>query len=658
MFVAYNDVWYTEYKVAYEGLRALGYDVDVVSSNTGEALTYGGAVSGSVEVGFSEFQDLFEANFGIPWDSSWTAQANIPLDGRIQDITNLDEYDALVMPGGRGTVAYEYDGSYANLSPQDAPGTHITTVAEVQAAAEKLNELINIALQEGKPVGAQCHGAPLIGFARINGTAGSGFDNLGTSVLSGKYATGYPLNDGTVAADYANLGINYLNSEKLVVDGPDAPNYNGNGRDLLVTTLDWRAETVAYFVQTVHNMLTSYPAPTQRTQPLNVLVFGGDEPTNYGTPPVRHTDLAAMLNDASDELNITAVATSNTADMTLANLQNYDVLVYNRHNNVSQAIEDAVVDFVDGGGGLVGLHHAIYNQGGNNGTLINLFGGELSGSASLDNEMWIVYNGESNRMINVNMGHFVSTYGVYLTPGQPTSTIDYTTPLGIPNANLDGNTGRGYYHFTIEAPDELYVGSVFNDGVVFGTGVNEINRLFSNDRFVESSLNPNNGHYDTWGWTREYDTDGGEVGRIVYLEPGETVARTLAHPSYQQVIKNAVVWTALADGTIPNQAPTAVSDSYTMEQNSTLTVSAPGVLGNDSDPEADPLTVTTHDAASNGSLTINSDGSLTYTPTTDFVGQETINYTISDSDLTDSATLTIDVWETLYPVYLPLVIRP
>ncbi|VAW32099.1 hypothetical protein MNBD_CHLOROFLEXI01-5327, partial [hydrothermal vent metagenome] len=198
MFVAYNDVWWTEYKVAYEGLRALGYEVDVVSSGTGEAYSYGGGVDGSIQTSFAGFEALFAANFGTAWNASWTAQDRIPLNGRIQDISNLDNYEAIVIPGGKGAVAYQYDGSYADQSPEAAPGTHVSPAADVQTAAEKLNQLINIALQEGKPVGAQCHGAPLVAFARIDGTAGAGFDGLGTSVLAGKYATGYALPDGTV----------------------------------------------------------------------------------------------------------------------------------------------------------------------------------------------------------------------------------------------------------------------------------------------------------------------------------------------------------------------------------------------------------------------------------------------------------------------------
>lgn len=546
MFVAYNDVWWTEYKVTYEGLRALGYQVDVVSSNSGEAYSYGGAVDGSLQTSWEQFSGLFANNFGQSWDNSWTAAQPIPLTGRVQDIANLSQYEALVIPGGRGAIAYRYDSSYAALSPQDAPGTHVTTAEEVQAAAEKLNALINEALNNGKLVAAECHSAPLVAFARRVGTAGGGFDQLGLSVLQGQFATGYPLPDGTTAADYTNLEVSYLVDEKIVIDGPEPPHFGGHGRDQILTSRDWFAETAVYVATTIHNILSSYPTPAERTANITVLVFGGDEPAHYlPQQPARHTDLVTLLNDPNDGLNITATGSNNPADITLANLQNYDVLLYFRHDTIDQMAQQAIVQYVAAGGGLVGLHHAIYNHLGQKQTLIDLFGGELPAEAQLNNELWLVYNGEENHLLNVNLGQFISTYGVHFLPGDPTTTAEYSSPLGLPNANVDGDSGRGYYQFTIPASDELYTGNRFNEGVVFGSGYNEINRLIANDRFVNDSPNPNNGHYDAWGWSKLVNTGGNVTGRVVYLQPGETADRVLAHPAYAQMIRNSVVWASL-----------------------------------------------------------------------------------------------------------------
>lgn len=82
MFVAYNDVWWAEYKVVYEALIAQGYEVDVRSSATGEAHTYGHNVLTSANQisSYADFTDQFMANFGTAWSAGWNAPATIPLN--------------------------------------------------------------------------------------------------------------------------------------------------------------------------------------------------------------------------------------------------------------------------------------------------------------------------------------------------------------------------------------------------------------------------------------------------------------------------------------------------------------------------------------------------------------------------------------------------
>ena len=61
-----------------------------------------------------------------------------------------------------------------------------------------------------------------------------------------------------------------------------------------------------------------------------------------------------------------------------------------------------------------------------------------------------------------------------------------------------------------------------------------------------------------------------------------------------------------------------------------LTVAAPGVLGNDADPDGNPLTATLVTGAGHGSLTLNANGSFTYTPAANFNGTDTFTYRASD----------------------------
>ncbi len=68
-----------------------------------------------------------------------------------------------------------------------------------------------------------------------------------------------------------------------------------------------------------------------------------------------------------------------------------------------------------------------------------------------------------------------------------------------------------------------------------------------------------------------------------------------------------------------NDGPVGVDDSYQATPATTLQVPAlNGVLANDSDPDQDPLTAVLVGDVGNGTLTLNSDGSFSYTPAANF----------------------------------------
>lgn len=95
---------------------------------------------------------------------------------------------------------------------------------------------------------------------------------------------------------------------------------------------------------------------------------------------------------------------------------------------------------------------------------------------------------------------------------------------------------------------------------------------------------------------------------------------------------------------VENTAPVAVPDSYSTVQNTPLAVAAPGVLGNDTDGDQDPLTATPGTDPANGTLTLAADGSFSYTPQRGFVGTDTFTYTAADpTGTSEPATVTITV---------------
>jgi VCBS repeat-containing protein len=93
---------------------------------------------------------------------------------------------------------------------------------------------------------------------------------------------------------------------------------------------------------------------------------------------------------------------------------------------------------------------------------------------------------------------------------------------------------------------------------------------------------------------------------------------------------------------LANSAPTAVGDTYSVDEDATLTGD---VTDNDTDPEDDPLgNATATSGPSHGDLVLGSDGSFSYEPDDDFNGSDSFTYTVSDGTTTsNTATVTITV---------------
>ena len=96
-----------------------------------------------------------------------------------------------------------------------------------------------------------------------------------------------------------------------------------------------------------------------------------------------------------------------------------------------------------------------------------------------------------------------------------------------------------------------------------------------------------------------------------------------------------------------NARPVANNDTYSATEDVPLTVSATGVLVNDTDAENDPLTaiLVTAPNPAQGAVTLNANGSFTFTPAANFNGPTTFTYKVNDGvrDSLANATVTINV---------------
>ena len=101
----------------------------------------------------------------------------------------------------------------------------------------------------------------------------------------------------------------------------------------------------------------------------------------------------------------------------------------------------------------------------------------------------------------------------------------------------------------------------------------------------------------------------------------------------------------MAQPPVPNDAPVASDDAYSVDEDSVLTVAAPGVLANDTDTDGpDALTAHLASGPAHGSLTLNAGGSFTYTPDADYNGTDSFTYVANDGqDGSNVATVAIAV---------------
>ncbi|MBN2849237.1 MAG: tandem-95 repeat protein, partial [Erysipelotrichaceae bacterium] len=91
-----------------------------------------------------------------------------------------------------------------------------------------------------------------------------------------------------------------------------------------------------------------------------------------------------------------------------------------------------------------------------------------------------------------------------------------------------------------------------------------------------------------------------------------------------------------------NDAPVAVEDSYSINEDTLLTVVVPGILGNDTDDDGDALTVALITNVAHGTLALNADGSFTYLPAANYFGPDSFTYQVNDG-MADSNIVTVSI---------------
>jgi hypothetical protein len=117
-----------------------------------------------------------------------------------------------------------------------------------------------------------------------------------------------------------------------------------------------------------------------------------------------------------------------------------------------------------------------------------------------------------------------------------------------------------------------------------------------------------------------------------------------AVPQYNRATHTGYISYAQLTVLPPYQPPVAGDDAYSLEADTLLSISAPGVLGNAHDPNGLPLTAQLVNGPAHGVLALNSDGSFVYTPSSHYIGRDTFTYRVNDGHLDSNiATITLTV---------------
>src|SRR5207249_3877468 len=226
-----------------------------------------------------------------------------------------------------------------------------------------------------------------------------------------------------------------------------------------------------------------------------------------------------------------------------------------------------------------------------------------------------------------------------------------------PAANFNGSDS-----FTYKANDGLLDSNVATVGLTIRP-VNDaplaVNDTFATDEDTALTITP------PGVLGNDTDVDGNSLTAAVVTGPGhgtltlsaeegttDTPAATFnGSHSFTPKASNRLPYTTLfrAGLTIRpvNDAPLAVNDTFATDEDTALTITAPGVLGNDTDVDSPALTAVVVTGPSHGTLALDADGGFTYTPAANFNGSDSFTYKANDGQA-DSNVATVAL--TISPV--------
>jgi hypothetical protein len=233
----------------------------------------------------------------------------------------------------------------------------------------------------------------------------------------------------------------------------------------------------------------------------------------------------------------------------------------------------------------------------------------------------VVVNADGSFSYTPNTGYAGSdsfTYKVTDTNGQTAiATVTLNVQAGAVTATANNYTAQENQALSVSAASGVLATDILPAGE---TGTASLNSAASNGTVVVNadgsfSYTPNTGYAGTDSFT------------------------------YKVTDSNGQTAIATVNLNVQAGAVTATADTYTAQENQTLSISTTsGVLASDILPSGESGTIALNSAASHGTVVMNADGSFSYTPTTGFAGTDSFTYKVTDSNGQIAiATVTLNV---------------
>ena len=165
-----------------------------------------------------------------------------------------------------------------------------------------------------------------------------------------------------------------------------------------------------------------------------------------------------------------------------------------------------------------------------------------------------------------------------------------------------------------------------------------------NEELEDPAAGNEGGVGDEIGQGLQFFLNGGEVIPIAGIDPN-----LVSDPISDVVIETDPLIRDAIGGrggstSLVNDAPIANDDFFSTLEDTSITYSAAQILGNDTDINGDPLTIVSVTSVSGGSVVLNPDGTVTFTPDSNFSGTAEFSYIASDGSLeSNEATVTVTV---------------